>query len=106
MFGNMGDMSKMLEQVQEQAKKMEAEMESKEYTAKAGGGMLEIKMSGKGEVIDVNIDDSLLEDKVSLQILLISCINDANKMLEADKQNSAMGMFGDMGDLGSVFGKK
>jgi len=106
MFENMGDMSKMLEQVQEQAKKMEAEMESKEYTAKAGGGTLEIKMSGKGEVIDVNIDDSLLEDKESLQILLISCINDANKMVEADKQNSAMGMLGGIGDLGNMFGQK
>ena len=102
MFGNMGDMGKMLEQVQEQAKKMEAEMESKEYTAKAGGGMLQIKMSGKGEVIDVNIDDSLLEDKESLQILLISCINDVNKMVESDKQNSAMGMLGGMGNM---FGK-
>lgn len=106
MFGNMGDMGKMLEQVQEQAKKMEAEMESKEYTAKVGGGMLQIKMSGKGEVIDVNIDDSLLEDKESLQILLISCINDANKMVEADKQNSAMGMLGGMGNLGDMFGQK
>ncbi len=106
MFGNMGDMSKMLEQVQEQAKKMEAEMESKEYTAKVGGGMLQIKMNGKGEVIDVNIDDSLLEDKESLQILLISCINDANKMVEADKKNSAMGMFGGMGNLGDMFGQK
>ncbi len=106
MFGNMSDMSKMLEQVQEQAKKMEAEMESKEYTAKAGGGMLQIKMSGKGEVIDVSIDDSLLEDKESLQILLISCINDANKMVETDKQNSAMGMFGGMGNLGDLFGQK
>ncbi len=106
MFGNMGDMGKMLEQVQEQAKKMEAEMESKEYTAKVGGGMLQIKMSGKGEVIDVNIDDSLLEDKESLQILLISCINDANKMVEADKQNSAMGMLGGMGNLGDIFGQK
>jgi len=106
MFGNMGDMGKMLEQVQEQAKKMEAEIESKEYTAKAGGGMLEIKMNGKGEVIDLNIDDSLLEDKSSLQILLISCINDANKMVEKDKQNSAMGMLGGMGDLGAMFGNK
>lgn len=106
MFGNMGDMSKILEQVQEQAKKMDAEMESKEYTAKVGGGALEIKMSGKGEVIDVNIDDSLLEDKSSLQILLISCINDANKMVEADKQNSALGMLGGMGDLENMFGQK
>ncbi len=104
MFGNMGDMGKILEQVQEQAKKMEAEMESKEYTAKAGGGLLEIKMSGKGEVIDVNIDDSLLEDKESLQILLISCINDVNQMLETDKKNSAMSMFGGMGDLSKMFG--
>ena len=106
MFENMGDMSKMLEQVQEQAKKMEAQMASKEYTAKAGGGMLEIKMSGKGEVIDINIDSSLLEDKSSLQILLISCINDVNKMVEADKQNSAMGMLGGMGNLGNMFGQK
>jgi len=106
MFGNMGDMGKMLEQVQEQAKKMEAEMQAKEYTAKAGGGMLEIKMNGKGEVIDINIDDSLLEDKSYLQILLISCMNDANKMVEADKQNSAMGMLGDMGNLGNMFGNK
>jgi nucleoid-associated protein EbfC len=104
MFDNMnlGDMGKMLEQVQEQAKKMEAEMASKEYTAKVGGGMLEIKMSGSGEVIDVNIDDSLLEDKESLQILLISCINDVNKMVQNDKNNSTMGMLGGMGDL---FGK-
>ena len=99
---NLGDMGKMLEQVQEQAQKMEAEMALKEYTAKVGGGMLEIKMSGNGEVIDVNIDDSLLEDKESLQILLISCINDVNKMVESDKKNSTMGMFGDMGNL---FGK-
>jgi len=106
MFENMGDMSKMLEQVQEQAKKMEAEMQSKEYTAKSGGGMLEIKMNGKGEVIDINIDDSLLDDKSYLQLLLISCINDANKMVEADKQNSAMGMLGGMGNLGSMFGNK
>ena len=106
MFGNLGDMSKMLEQVQEQAKKMEAEMEAKEYTAKAGGGMLQITMSGKGEVIDVTIDDSLLEDKESLQILLISCINDVNKMVESDKQNSALGMFGGMDGLNTMFGQK
>ena len=106
MFENMGDMSKMLEQVQEQAKKMEAQMQAKEYTSKAGGGMLEIKMNGKGEVIDLNIDDSLLEDKSSLQIMLMSCINDANAMVDKDKQNSAMGMLGGMDNLGSMFGNK
>lgn len=96
---NLGDMGKLLEQVQEQTEKLQAEMANKEYVAKAGGGLLSIKMSGKGEVIDINIDDSLLEDKASLQILLISCINDVNKMLEDDKKNSSAGMFGSMGNL-------
>ncbi len=96
MFGdmNMGDLGKMLEGVQEQAQKMEEELASKEFTVKTGGGMIKVTMSGKGEAIDVEIDDSLLEDKESLQILLIAAINDANKMVEDNKKNSAMGMFG------------
>jgi hypothetical protein len=100
MFGNLGDMTKLLEGMQEQAQKMEAELESKEFTVKAGGGMVSVTISGKGEVIDVSIDDSLLEDKESLQILLIAAINDANKMVEDNKKNSAMGMLGGMNPFG------
>ncbi len=96
MFGNMGDMTKLLEGMQEQAQKLESELESKEFTVKTGGGMVSVTISGKGEVIDVSIDDSLLEDKESLQILLIAAINDANKMVEDNKKNSAMGMLGGM----------
>ena len=100
---NLGDMGKMLEQVQAQSAKLDEELANKSYTAKAGGGMMSITMSGKGEVIDVSMDDSLLQDKSSLEILLISCINDVNKMVDADKKNSAMGALGGMGNL---FGQK
>ena len=100
MFGNLGDMGKMLEDMQEQAKKLEAEMASKEFTVKTGGGMVKVTMSGKGEMIDLEIDDSLLEDKESLQILLIAAVNDANKMVEENKKNSAMGMLGGMNPFG------
>jgi len=100
---NLGDMGKMLEQVQAQSAKLDEELASKSYTAKVGGGMMSITMSGKGEVIDVTMDDSLLQDKSSLQILLISCINDVNKMVDADKKNSAMGA---LGGMGSLFGQK
>jgi DNA-binding YbaB/EbfC family protein len=96
MFGNLGDMTKLLEGMQEQAQQMEADLASKEFTVKAGGGMVSVTVSGKGEFIDVSIDDSLLEDKESLQILLIAAINDANKMVEDNKKNSAMGMLGGM----------
>lgn len=82
MFENMGDMGKMLEGMQENAKKLQAELESKTFKVKSGGGMVEVAINGKGEVTDINIDDSLLEDKDSLQILLIGAINDAYKMVE------------------------
>jgi DNA-binding YbaB/EbfC family protein len=96
MFGNLGEMGKMLEGLQESAQKMEAELASKEFTVKSGGGMVKVTISGTGEVLDVEIDDALLEDKSSLQILLISEINDSNKMVEDNKKNSAMGALGGM----------
>ncbi len=99
MFSNMGDMSKMLEGMQENAKKLEDDLESKTFTVKSGGGMVEVVMNGKGEVVDLTIDDSLMEDKDSLQILLIGALNDASKMVQDNQKMSAMGMLGNMGGM-------
>ncbi len=100
MFGNMGDMSKMLEGMQENAAKLKAELESKTFSVKTGGGMVELSVNGAGEVIDLNIDDELLSDKESLQILLIGAMNDVNKMVQQNQQSSAMGMLGGMNAFG------
>ncbi len=98
MFDNMnlGEMGKMLEQMQAQAQKLDEELAGRTFTVKTGGGMVKLEMNGKGEAIDLEIDDSLLEDKASLQILLIAAINDAVKMVEDNKKHSAMGMLGGM----------
>jgi nucleoid-associated protein EbfC len=103
---NMGDMGKMLEGMQENASKLQAELESKTFSVKAGGGMVELSVNGRGEVIDLNIDDSLMTDKDSLQILLIGVINDANKMVEQNQQNSALGMLSGMGGVNPFGGAK
>lgn len=105
MFGNLGDMGKMLEGMQENAAKMQEELASKTFSVKTGGGMIELTVNGKGEVIDLAIDDSLMNDKVSLEILLIGAINDANKMVMQNQQNSAMSMLGSLGDM-NPFGAK
>ena len=94
---NMDEMSKMLgnlEGMQENAAKLQAELESKTFTVKTGGGLVELSVNGKGEVIDLLIDDTTLTDKNMLQILLIGAINDANKMVQQNQQQSAMGMLG------------
>ncbi len=101
MFGNMGDMAKMLEGMQENASKLQEDLESKTFNVKSGGGMVEVSMNGKGEVVDLTIDDSLMEDKSTLQILLIGALNDANKMVQQNQQQSAMGMLGGINPFGT-----
>ncbi|MCF6206549.1 MAG: YbaB/EbfC family nucleoid-associated protein [Sulfurovum sp.] len=103
MFGNldMSKMSEMMSQMQEKAKELQEQAKNVELTAKAGGGMVEVRANGAGEIIDLNIDDSLLDDKESLQILLISAMNDVNKMVEDNKKSQAMGMLGGMNPFGS-----
>ncbi|BCX78721.1 YbaB/EbfC family nucleoid-associated protein [Campylobacter sp. 19-13652] len=104
MFDNFdfSKMTQMLEAAQEQAKKLEADSASKEYSVKAGGGMVCVRANGKGEVVDINIDDSLLDDKESLQILLISAVNDAIKMADDDKKSMAASMLSGLSGFGGM----
>lgn len=88
----MFDLNEMLKKLQEQMENAD----SKTYTATSGGGLVKASVNGKFEVIDIKTDDSLLEDKESLQILLMSAINDAIKMALEDKKAQALNMFGDM----------
>ena len=99
MFSNMGDMAKMLEGMQGNVSKLKAELESKIFSVKTGGGLIEVSINGRGEIVDLNIDNSLLEDKDSLQILLIGAMNDAYEMVQKNQENSAMGMLGGMGGV-------
>ncbi|AQW83523.1 YbaB/EbfC family nucleoid-associated protein [Campylobacter pinnipediorum] len=93
-FSKMGD---MLSQAQAKAQELEKEREEKQFSVKSGGGLISVKANGLGEILDISIDDSLLEDKESMQILLISAINDVVKMVEDDKKAMASNMLGSLG---------
>lgn len=94
---NLGD---MLNQFQNMAQNAKEENSSRIFTSKAGGGMIEISINGNSEVIDLKIDDSLLEDKDSLQILLISAMNDVIKQSDENKKMMAMNMMSGLGSFG------
>jgi DNA-binding YbaB/EbfC family protein len=96
MFGNMdmGNLGEMLSEVQKKAQAMQEESAAQVYEAKSGGGMVHVKANGKGEIIDIDIDDSLLDDKEALQILLISAVNEVYKAMEEGKKAAAMNMLG------------
>lgn len=93
------ELAKTLGNLQEKLKEVQEENKSLTFNAKSGGGLVSISANGEGEVIDVSIDDSLLEDKESLQILLMSAFNDLSKSIEQNRKNMAMGMLGNLGDF-------
>lgn len=95
-FSKMGE---MFEEIQKKAKTIEEENAKKEYSIKSGGGLVSININGNGEILDLNIDESLFEDRESLQILLIAAMNDAVKLVENEKKNMAGKMLG-LGGLG------
>lgn len=89
---DMNNLTSMFGDIQKNIQEMESKSKETILTAKSGGGMVSVSINGAGEVIDLSIDDSLLEDKESLQILLISAFNDANKSVEENKKNIALNM--------------
>jgi len=95
MFEGM-DLNKLMGQVQEMATKAKEEGANQVFTSKTGGGMIELAINGNSEVINLEIDNSLLEDKDSLTILLISAMNDVIKQSDDAKKSMAMNMMGGM----------
>jgi len=98
MFGNldMNNFHQMVDAFQNQAKEITEKTENAKFTGKSGGGMVEVEINGKNEVLDIKIDDSLMEDKESLSILLIGAINDAIKLSENSKKDTAMDMIANL----------
>ena len=94
------NMGKMMEQMQAKAQELQEKSKETILTAKGGGGMIKVSANGMGEIIDITIDDSLMEDREALQILLISTINDVLKMVEDNKKSQAMGMLGGLNPFG------
>lgn len=82
--------------MQESLKQMNEKNKDTFFTAKSGGGLVEVSFNGVGEIVDLNIDESLLEDRDSLQILLLGALNDAYKNMEQNKQSNALNMLGDL----------
>jgi len=103
MFENfdLSKMGAMLEEAKKQAQKMQEDASSKQFTAKSGGGMVSVSMNGNAEVIDITFDDSLLSDKESLQILLMSAMNDVSKMVEDNKKLATTQMLSSIGGFGA-----
>lgn len=82
-LGNLGDMMKQAQAMQEKMQKMQDDIAKLEVTGESGAGLVKVTMTGRHDVRRVNIDPSLLtEDKEILEDLLAAAINDAVRKVE------------------------
>ena len=77
--GNMQQLARQAQKLQQQMTKMQEELETREYEASAGGGMVTVKVSGKKELISIEIKPEAVDpdDVEMLQDMVLAAVNEA-----------------------------
>ena len=101
---NQAAMMKQVQKMQQDMMRMQEEMESKTYTASAGGGMVKAEVSGKNELVGLEINPEAVDpdDVDMLQDMVIAAVNEALRAAETDKANNMSRMTGGL-NLGGLF---
>lgn len=104
MPGNMNNLMKQAQRMQRQMEETQKEMEEKEYEAKAGGGAVTVKVSGKKEVLSVSLSEEVVDpdDIEMLEDLIVAATNEALRMMEEDSAKSMEALTGGI-NLGGGF---
>ena len=84
-------MMKQVQKMQEDMANFQTEFESREFTAVAGGGIVEVTMTGNHEMKKITIDPEAVdpEDIEMLEDYIVIAVNDAVKKI-ADTQEAEM----------------
>ena len=95
---NMQSMLKQAQKMQEDMASMQAELEEREYDVAAGGGVVNVKINGKKEILSVKIDPVVVDpdDIETLEDLITAAVNEAIKKVESDSASEMQKITGGM----------
>lgn len=76
--GNMQQLARQAQKLQQQMTKMQEELEAREYEASAGGGMVTVKVNGKKELLGLEIKPEAVDpdDVEMLQDMVMAAVNE------------------------------
>ncbi len=105
MPGNMNNLMKQAQRMQKQMEEKTKEIEEKEWEASAGGGAVKVKVSGKKEVVAVELAEEVVDpdDIEMLQDLIMAATNEALRMMEEESTEAMSQIAGGLGGLGGGF---
>ena len=85
---NMQQLMRQAQKLQEQMEKAQAELYNREYEAASGGGMVKVKVSGKRELLSIELNPQVVdpEDVEMLQDLILAAVNEALRKGEETRE--------------------
>lgn len=86
MPGNMNNLMKQAQRMQRQMEESQKELETKEFTSSAGGGAVTVTVSGKKEILKVELSKEVVDpdDIEMLQDLIVAATNEALRQAEEE----------------------
>ena len=105
MPGNMANLMKQAQKMQRQMEEQAKEMETKEFSATAGGGAVEVTVSGSKKILKVKLDEEVVDpdDVEMLEDLIVAATNEALRKMEEDSQEKMGKVTGGLGGMGGGF---
>ena len=105
MPGNMNNLMKQAQRMQRQMEEAKQELEEKQYTASAGGGAVSVTVSGKKEVVSVQLSEEVVDpdDIEMLQDLIVAATNEALRAAEEDSMAAMSKLSGGLGNMAGGF---
>ena len=101
---NQAAMMKQAQKMQQDMIRMQEEMENKNYSASAGGGMVTATVNGKHQGVGMEIKPEAVDpdDVEMLQDMIIAAVNEAMRTADADAQQNMARLTGGF-NLGGMF---
>ena len=86
--GNMQAMLRQAQKMQDEAQRVQAELEETEYSATAGGGAVSATVNGKHDLVSLTISPDVVdpEDAEMLADLVMAAVNEANRAASKDAE--------------------
>ncbi len=105
MPGNMNNLMKQAQRMQRQMEESQKEMENAEFEAKAGGGAVTVRITGKREITKIELAPEVVDpdDIEMLQDLIMAATNEALRQVEEANNEAVSKMTGGMNFGGLTF---
>ncbi len=101
-MGNMNNLMKQAQRMQRQMEEQQKALEEKEFTAAAGGGAVEVTVTGKREITKVHLDEEVVDpdDIEMLEDLIMAAANEALRKVDEASAATMSKLTGGIGGLG------